>query len=433
MKQYNKFIIFSSVLFLVISTCVYATVFYNLDHKTSNEYAVEVNRIMQQIEVGNCNESYLTELISKNNFQFIKGIDFLDIASDSTSNKKFFEGNGLKSNQRYTVRAVLSGNQLMGYLRFSYVEKSSQANNIKVILIISLAVIFLLYLGTLLHIKNLVIRPFNQINDLPYKLSKGHLSDNLPESKNKFFGKFLWGLDLLREALRQHKERELELEKEKKMMILSISHDIKTPLSAIKLYSKSLYDKLYKEEEKQIQIAKSIENKVTQIEGFVAEIVKMSTQDIFDIQVQIDDFYLKDLIDKILESYYDKLKLLKMHFLIEPYQNKLISGDIDKLFEVAENVIENAIKYGDGKKIEISFSSEEYCQLITIKNSGCPLSSTESVHIFESFWRGSNAQDKKGNGLGLYICKQIMHKINGEIFLTSNESSTSLTIVVRES
>ena len=53
--------------------------------------------------------------------------------------------------------------------------------------------------------------------------------------------------------------------------------------------------------------------------------------------------------------------------------------------------------------------------------------------MFESFWRGSNSNNKKGNGLGLYICKQIMHKMNGEIFAVCNENSMSLTIVIKES
>jgi len=430
MKQYNKFIILNCLLFLIIFVCINAVFSVNMNDKTSKGYVVEIGRIMHQFDAKSFNEA---DLLNEYNCEFVTSIDFIDVNATAIDTRKFFEGNGLKSSQTFSTRAVFDENNLVGYLRFSYIQKNNQIFNVQIILNISLVVIFLFFLAVLFYIRNTILKPFNSINDLPYKLSKGHLSDSLPESKSKFFGKFVWGLDLLRENLESHKKRELQLEKEKKMMILSISHDIKTPLSAIKLYSKSLYEKLYEDEEKQMIIAKNIENKVTQIEGFVSEIVKMSTTEIFDIQVQIDDFYLKNLVDKIYESYSGKFKILKTDFIINSYSNKLVSGDIDRLIEVVENVIENAIKYGDGKSIEVSFSSEEYCQLITITSSGCGLSSTEMVHIFESFWRGSNAQDKKGSGLGLYICKHIMHKMNGEIFATNNENSISLTIVVKES
>ena len=80
----------------------------------------------------------------------------------------------------------------------------------------------------------------------------GNLSVPVKAEKSKFFGRFLWGMDMLREKLESDKIRELELEKEKKTLVLSLSHDIRTPLSAIDLYTKALATNLYdKEEERQ--------------------------------------------------------------------------------------------------------------------------------------------------------------------------------------
>lgn len=94
--------------------------------------------------------------------------------------------------------------------------------------------------------------------------------------------------------------------------------------------------------------------------------------------------------------------------------------------------MENALKYGDKQSIQVTFTEEEYCQLITITNSGKPIQSTEFIHMFESFWRGSNAHSKDGYGLGLYICKRIMNEMKGEIFAQSTENSMSFVLVVRE-
>lgn len=91
--------------------------------------------------------------------------------------------------------------------------------------------------------------------------------------------------------------------------------------------------------------------------------------------------------------------------------------------------MENAIKYGDGKEISISFSEEEGCILIAVKNSGCTLPDTDLPHIFESFWRGANAENLKGSGLGLYICRQLMHKMNGEVFAQIKGGDMCVTAV----
>ena len=92
--------------------------------------------------------------------------------------------------------------------------------------------------------------------------------------------------------------------------------------------------------------------------------------------------------------------------------------------------MENAFKYGDGKEIKISFYEEEYCQLIKISNSGLCVKQEEMSHLFDSFYRGSNVGDKEGNGLGLYICREIMQKMGGEIFASREDGGMSFHLVL---
>ncbi len=94
--------------------------------------------------------------------------------------------------------------------------------------------------------------------------------------------------------------------------------------------------------------------------------------------------------------------------------------------------MENAIKYGDGKEITISWGDEEDCKLIHIENTGNTLKEEELQNIFDSFYRGSNSWDIKGNGLGLYICKNLMRKMDGNIFARNIEERFRVTVVVRK-
>lgn len=94
--------------------------------------------------------------------------------------------------------------------------------------------------------------------------------------------------------------------------------------------------------------------------------------------------------------------------------------------------MENAIKYGDGRSICITISDEEDHKLITISNSGNTLPDTEISHIFDSFWRGSNAGKVNGNGLGLYICRRLMNEMGGDIFAEIRGDMFCVTVVCRK-
>ena len=251
----------------------------------------------------------------------------------------------------------------------------------------------------------------------------------LPCRRGGYFGKFLWGLDLLREKLEAQKKSELELKKKNKSLVLSLSHDIKTPLGVIELYSKALEKGLYKEEEKKKQIAQSINEKCDDIKSYVDGIIKASNDEIINEEVNLTEFDLSELIPQCESFYADKLRLLKIDFEISSYSDCMLSGDPDRALEVLQNLIENAIKYGDGKKISISFDREDECQLVSVHNGGCTLSDSELPHIFDSFWRGSNVGSNSGSGLGLYICRQLMRKMNGDIFAEIKDNEMIVTAV----
>ncbi len=112
------------------------------------------------------------------------------------------------------------------------------------------------------------------------------------------------------------------------------------------------------------------------------------------------------------------MSVIHTEFQVDEISECLVKGDKDRMVEVLQNVMENAIKYGDGKSIRISFGEEEDCKLVHIENSGCNLKKRGASKYFRFFfYRGSNSNDVKGSGLGLYICKILMRKMDGEIFL----------------
>ena len=301
-----------------------------------------------------------------------------------------------------------------------------------VLMNIGMCAALLLTIGVLVYIGRKVIKPFDKMSSLTEELAKGNLSTPIKEEKSRFFGRFLWGMDMLRENLEDSKSKTLEYQKEKKTMLLSLSHDVKTPLSAIQLYTKALSDGVYDSDEKRQEALDGILSKTEEIRGYVDEIYKLSREDFMELEVKVGEVYLKDVIEGIEAYYRDKLSVLHTELEVGEFDNALLSADKDRLVESLQNLMENAIKYGDGKWIEITFSEEEDCKLITVSNSGCALKESEMTDIFDSFYRGSNTDNIQGNGLGLYIVKQLMTKMDGDVYAEIEGDIFRVTLVVRK-
>lgn len=440
MKNYNKLIFFSIFIYMILAIFTAMILKWQKEEK-GQFYKVEINRILaeikekidtkEKIKEGKTEIETLEQIleilkcIDLSNYKIIQEITYLPIFETKKEViMDFYYGSNGKQNIIYPFYQE----QLLGYLRFDYQEK---AQNLSYFFVTQAALLglelFLLII--LFYLKYHLIQPFDRIQDMPYQLSKGNLQNEVKAEKNQYLGKFLWGLDELKDALFVSRKRELELQKEKKLLLLSLSHDIKTPLNMIKLYAKALYDGIYAKEE-QRTVYSQIQEKVVQIENFVNEIVKASKEDIIHIEVEQGEFYLKQLIQWIESFYGEKCALRKCNLTIGTYQNRIFRGDFNRLLEVIENIFVNAFKYGDGRQIKVSFYEEEYCQLIRIFNTGETVSEKEFVHLFDSFFRGENTRGQQGNGLGLYICREIMHKMNGEIFAECEKDGMAFIVVL---
>lgn len=405
MKAFNKLFMII-VIMIIILFLISNYIVLNYEKTEGKPYLVEVSRIVREIENNNFKENDLKK------YNYI-------------INVTKYEDNFYYPDNDYVIREIEGELYRFDYKNNSYMEKKDLIIKVNIII----GIMSLIVIGIMFYIKLKILSPFENLREVPYELSKGNLTVPIKETKNRFFGRFIWGVDMLRENMEDQKERELNLQKDKKMLLLSLSHDIKTPLSAIKLYSKALSKGLYEDKEKQNQIIENINEKALEIENYIAQIITASKEDFLSLEVNNSEFYLSELISKIRIYYIEKLNLLKTNFLIQEYDDCILKGDLERSIEVIQNIMENAIKYGDGQEIAIAFSEEEGSVLLTIKNTGCTLKESDTIYMFESFWRGTNAQNEKGSGLGLYICRELMHKMNGEVFAKIDNKEMAVTVV----
>ena len=404
-RSYGKLCFCIFMILLLVITAV-EFVMFKTGQDQVDIYKVEIGRVENELRAHAGEKEYEPDLSVYETIRRVVKLQKLyenPVAADPA----FFN-----SNNSYGIRDIAGT-----LYRIEYdTNRGDEGARTFIVVNIIIAVVIVAVALVLLYIYFAIIRNFHRLSEYPLELSKGNLTAPLKARKTKYFGRFLWGLDMLRDKLESEKNENLELQKEKNVFLLSLSHDIKTPLSAIKLYSAALRKNLYTDPEKIRDVAEKIDENAGEIENYVAKVISTSGEDFLHFDVRDGEFYLSEAMG-VIESYYsDKLENIGTALTIDKYTDILIAGDRDRFVEVLQNIFENAIKYGDGRHIGVSFEDEDGARLISVTNSGCTLSEEELGHIFDSFYRGSNVGSRGGSGLGLYICKKLMGRMKGDVF-----------------
>lgn len=422
MKQIRKNWL-AILLFYLILVCLVNWNLYHYRQKKDNSYLVGVNRLELQIQK---EEKETGQLAADIDIQWdlITGYDCISADSSRTEIRDFLNENRDRKQVIYTTER--------GYYKIFYEEKESNMFGIFLWMNSCFLLVFCLLTGWYIYIQQEVLKPMQQIVELPYELAKGNLTVPLKENKHKLFGRLLWGLDMLRQHLEDGKRRELALEKERKMFLLSLTHDIKTPLSVIKLNAQALQKNIYKDEEKKCQVAESILQKTDELWEYISSIIHSQREDFMEFTVEVGEVYTEEIIKEMEQYYREKMDQMYIDFRCITQSNCLIRADKERLIEVLQNITENAVKYGDGGSIELVGEKQEEAYCFTLINTGCNLDEREVVHIFDSFFRGSNVGAKEGSGLGLFISRKLVGMMEGEIFaqIIEWQGKTALKVIV---
>lgn len=423
MKKCNLIILVSLMLYGCAALYV-MDVIRHLDQQQDATYRVEINRYLdEQADNGQPDEKDLQA------YPHLKEVTYLDREQQDEETLQAFYT--MHSTDSFVVVPWFQNTELMGYIRFSYERDGLDMQHLQIVCHGALLLLEVALLIVLLCVRNRVIKPFLTLRELPLKMAEGQLNGDVKVEKNSYFKEYLWGMSVLKDTLYVSKKRELELLREKKQLLLSLSHDIKTPLNLIKLYNKALQDHVYHDAHSMQQAYQQIALKCVEMEQYIQAIMTSSREDILDLPVVNSEFYLADLIRDVQAVYQEQCQLRNVSLQIDSFANCILHGDIHRVYEVFENLFENAFKYGDGCQIRLSFTKEEYCQLIHVFSSGNPIEEQEARHLFDSFYRGANSKGKAGNGLGLYICQELMHKMDGAIYVERSREGMCFVVVLR--
>ena len=226
--------------------------------------------------------------------------------------------------------------------------------------------------------------------------------------------------------------RKVEIEKQD--FFINASHELKTPLTSILGYSELLINMSAKDknENKKTDFIKRINAEALRMKELVLNMLTLSRMEA-NWQETIDEkIDLKDIILNVFES--NKIKSQKRNINIElDIESAIIIANKEKITEVVNNLVDNAIKYtDDGGEIKIILKNNKDKATFTVKDNGCGIESKYLNRIFERFFRVKNEKYLKvqGTGLGLTIVKNICAHYNADIYIESEkDKGTEVSVV----
>ena len=226
--------------------------------------------------------------------------------------------------------------------------------------------------------------------------------------------------------------RKVEIEKQD--FFINASHELKTPLTSILGYSELLINMSYKDknENKKTDFIKRINAEALRMKELVLNMLTLSRMEANWQETIDENIDLKDIILNVFES--NKIKSQKRNINIElDIESAIIIANKEKITEVVNNLVDNAIKYtDDGGEIKIILKNNKDKAIFTVKDNGCGIESKYLNRIFERFFRVKNEKYLKvqGTGLGLTIVKNICAHYNADIYINSEENKgTEISVV----
>lgn len=398
-------------------------------HNIDGIYKITINRIHQRLTDDLEKNNQIINNLTEEDMNSVKNIEIIDYQHKTYEEIDRFFYDGVIQNETEVFRTIDGTDYIVKY---SIEHNGSRSNLLRLCFILVITGAYVYFMIHILMLHRNLIKPMERISGITKQLARGYLGEVNLQSKNRHFKNFIWGLDMLREQLSYERDKNAKLEKQRKTLVAGLSHDIRTPLSSVKNYSIALKENVYETQEDRNKALEVILDKVEVIEKLTKELLETSSKEVSRIEVKPKEIYMIEVHNQLNRIIHRKTDLLHVdYFEAKMDENLMLFVDLERLQEVFDNIIENALKYGDLKNIKICYSMEENYQLIEIHNTGSAIPKTELKYIFNSYYRGSNVNDKPGYGLGLYISKQIMKNMQGDIYVKNTEDGVSFVVVIK--
>ena len=284
-----------------------------------------------------------------------------------------------------------------------------------------------------------VLAPINKLNVAMQNIAEGNFEYRLTSEDTSEIGELYRNYEDMRLRLKESTEEKKQNEQQNRELISNITHDLKTPITAIKGYVEGIMDGVADTPEKMKRYIKTIYTKANDMNRLINELTYYSGIDSNRIpynfhRINLAEFF-QDCVEDVGLDLESKNIELNYSNLVDP--DTRIIADPEQLKKVINNIIGNSIKYIDKPKgiINIRILDEVDSVRVEIEDNGKGIAAKDLGNIFERFYRTDASRNSAmgGSGIGLSIVKKIIEDHGGYIWATSKEGEgTCLHFVIRK-
>lgn len=292
-------------------------------------------------------------------------------------------------------------------------------------IIISILLMIMIGACLSLWVYKSILKPINNLKDATMNITAGNLEFTLSYPKDDEFGQLYDAYEEMRIHLKRSIEENLKNDTESKELISNISHDLKTPITAIKGYVEGIMDGVADTPEKMDKYIKTIYNKANDMDRLIGELTVYSKIDTNRIPYHFVKLNVADYFDDCIEEISTELDNsgFKLNYFNYTDRATEIAADPEQIKRVINNIISNSLKYNDKEQgiINIRIKDQKDFVHFEIEDNGKGVSPEDLPYIFERFYRTDASRNSKkgGSGIGLSIVKKIIEAHGGTIWAFS--------------
>ena len=307
------------------------------------------------------------------------------------------------------------------------------------LLVISVIILFVASSIAIFWLYQSIVQPLGKLKVAAENIKDGNLDFNVVTEAEDEIGELCTAFEEMRSKLKEQIDINMQYEKENKELISNISHDLKTPITAIKGYVEGIRDGVADTPEKMDKYIRTIYNKATDMDKLIDELFLYSKLDSNSLnysfaKINVND-YFEDCADEISLDLESRNIIFSYHNYVD--KDTIIIADPEQLKRVINNIVGNSVKYTGNKQGVISLRIKDEPEFIQveIEDNGKGIAKNELPRIFERSYRtdASRNSSQGGSGLGLSIAKKIIEEHGGKIWARSTEGmGTTLCFVLRK-
>jgi two-component system, OmpR family, lantibiotic biosynthesis sensor histidine kinase NisK/SpaK len=329
-------------------------------------------------------------------------------------------------NNRDTLIDVIVQDKMVGKViinndyRTIFIHMKQQFIQVSAVMLLLLTILGILYIWFL---NKSILRPFRKMQLFAKHIARGDLEVPLEMDRNHLFGAFTESFDMMREELTAARHSEYLANKSKKELVASLSHDIKTPVASLKAITELML--VSARDEKTSRQLNTLYSKADQIDRLVTDMFHSTLEELNELKVSLTEEHSHLLTQTINNvNFYERI-------LAASVPDCIIMVDPLRLQQVIDNVVNNSYKYAyAGTPIDIKFEIRGHYLEVDILDYGSGVPEEELPLIFNKFFRGSLAVSQNGAGLGLYISRYMMQKMQGDIVCSNREDGFTVKLLI---